>query len=200
MERPALARRCLLPSTGRRSTGGLGCLLYELVSGTSPFRTQKRKLYQGTVAGQSSDAGEECGVPSLLLGRPEGFTSCCRRIPSNDSVRTSRRTLLFSTLLVGPTKRPGPRHDRGYAEAPPFQPGNSLNVEDPEEIGTFPDLPTLRRSRHVPDVLSYGGNEVPGVPQFGCCSTRTKYSRSRLLRSARSPAGERAPRPRVRRY
>ena len=28
-------------------------------------------------------------------------------------------------------------------EKPPFVPGNSLNVEDPDEIGHFPDLPDV---------------------------------------------------------
>ena len=38
---------------------------------------------------------------------------------------------------------PDPDTIEGSDEAPPFQPGNSLNVEDPEEIGTFPDLPDV---------------------------------------------------------
>ena len=53
----------------------LRVLLYELVSGTSPFRTaEARKLYEGGGSRrQSSDAGDECGVPFLLFGRPEGL-------------------------------------------------------------------------------------------------------------------------------
>ena len=43
---------------------------------------------------------------------------------------------------LGVKERPGPYTIEGTQEAPPFQPGNSLNVEDPDEIGTFPDLPT----------------------------------------------------------
>ena len=38
---------------------------------------------------------------------------------------------------------PDPDTIEGSQEAPPFQPGNSLNVEDPDEIGTFPDLPDI---------------------------------------------------------
>ena len=38
---------------------------------------------------------------------------------------------------------PDPDTIEGSPEAPPFQPGNSLNVEDPDEIGTFPDLPDV---------------------------------------------------------
>ena len=50
----------------------------------------------------------------------------------------------FSTLDWSILRNdPDPDTIEGSLEAPPFQPGNSLNVEDPDEIGTFPDLPDI---------------------------------------------------------
>ena len=59
-----LARRCSkVTSATEVDWWSFGCLLYELVSGTSPFRTQEaRKLYQGDAAAPANQATLDMSV------------------------------------------------------------------------------------------------------------------------------------------
>ena len=125
-----------------------GCLLYELVSGTSPFRTQEaRKLYQGDAVASANQATLEMAVeypPYFSEDLKDLLSKLLQKDPEQRLCKNVAGHAFFSTLDWSVLRNdPDPDTIEGTQEAPPFAPGNSLNVEDPEEIGTFPDLPDV---------------------------------------------------------
>ena len=125
-----------------------GCLLYELVSGTSPFRTQEaRKIYAGDAVASANKATLEMSVeyPPYFSGElKDSLSQLLQKDPEKRLVKNVAGHAFFSSLDWSILRNdPDPDTIEGSQEAPPFQPGNSLNVEDPDEIGTFPNLPDI---------------------------------------------------------
>ncbi|KAH8059619.1 G-protein coupled receptor kinase [Aureococcus anophagefferens] len=97
-----------------------GCMIYEMVNGVGPFRTEEANKFKGETNLQKAVNMATCEMdvewPSHFS--PE-FTDLCKKILCRD-----------------PEKRIG----EGKPEYPPIVPGKKLNIEDAGDIGEFEDL------------------------------------------------------------
>ena len=128
-----------------------GCMLYELVNGKGPFRTEEADKFGGETDLQKAVNRATC---EMDVAWPEHFSAdlkdLCGKILNRDPAARFGAAEIAAhpwfSALDWDVMRADPEPDdlgKEAAEHPPIVPGKKLNIEDASDIGEFPDLPDV---------------------------------------------------------
>ncbi|KAH8051390.1 G-protein coupled receptor kinase [Aureococcus anophagefferens] len=125
-----------------------GCMIYEMVNGVGPFRTEEANKFKGETNLQKAVNMATCEMdvewPSHFS--PE-FTDLCKKILCRDPEKRVKIKDIMNHEWYKPLDWELMRADpdpeeigEGKPEYPPIVPGKKLNIEDAGDIGEFEDL------------------------------------------------------------
>ncbi|KAK7247901.1 G-protein coupled receptor kinase [Aureococcus anophagefferens] len=125
-----------------------GCMIYEMVNGVGPFRTEEANKFGGETNLQKAVNKATCEMeiewPSHFS--PE-FTDLCKKILCRDPEKRFKIKDIMNHEWYKPLDWELMRADpdpeeigEGKPEYPPIVPGKKLNIEDAGDIGEFEDL------------------------------------------------------------